>query len=129
MASTSRTPKMIDHSFAAITEIAPSPTIIVDSSASNHFCPDRFKFTSLDDVMSCPVLVIFGYLFPFLSLVLSCHIPLSPSFLQISPIRITMIPSPGHIYYHKLAMKTDSLSSGKPIDNPYALCLMLFIPL
>src|ERR1700722_10493722 len=73
-----------------------------------------------------PFRVIF---FPFLSFILSYHTPLSPSLLQISPIRITTMPSPGYIYYHTLAMNTDSLSSGKPMDNPHALCLMLLTSL
>src|ERR1700722_5960625 len=70
-----------------------------------------------------PFRVMFFFFF------LSLSHSLSPPLLRISPIRITTMPSPGHIYYRPTAMKTDSLSSGKPMDNPHALCLMLFIPL
>src|ERR1700722_1589571 len=68
-----------------------------------------------------------GLSFSFLSFILSYHVPLSPSLLRILPIRITTTPSPGHIYYRPLAMKTlivFPLESLWIIPMPYALCYL-----
>src|ERR1700722_17292721 len=80
------------------------------------------------DMARCYELSHSGLSFSFLSVILSYRIPLSPSLLQISPIRITMMPSPGHIYYRQLAMKTPivfPLESLWIIPMSYATCPFL----
>jgi len=71
--------------------------------------------------------ILFQVIFFFFFLILSYCIPLSPLLLQILPIRITMMPSPGHIYYCPLAMKTPivfPLESLWIIPMSYALCYL-----
>src|ERR1700722_2993403 len=73
-------------------------------------------------VMSYPVM---DYLFLFFRLSYLFTHSLSPSLLWISPMRITTTPSPGHIYYRQLAMKTPivfPLESLWIIPMPYATC-------
>jgi len=68
-----------------------------------------------------------GLSFFFSFFILSYHTLLSPSLLRILPIRITTMPSPGHIYYRHLAMKTPivfPLESLWIIPMPYALCYL-----
>ena len=70
-----------------------------------------------------------GYLFLFLPYLIVLH-----SFIAFAPSDLANSDHHDAITWPHLLLPigyedTNSLSSGKPMDNPHVLCLMLFIPL